>query len=230
MKLQQSGPTNASYDRTGNESRVTKNIAKPPTKPDVPPKPDVLPTKPPVNVKLNVETWQSGLNRYVGEMKHGMPHGNGMFTCENGDVYDGGWKNFQRHGHGICTYAGKSNDDTCNNHDNGRKIVVIHDDATNCEYSMVQYQKGDVYNGNWQNDKYNGYGKLTCAGGVIYVGQFKDFLRHGHGKQILSDGSIYEGGWKEDKRHGNGKLIFSDGGVYEGEWKDGKKSSEDTHT
>ena len=41
---------------------------------------------------------------------------------------------------------------------------------------------GSKYNGNWKNDKANGFGILYHA-----------------------DGDIYEGDWKDDKAHGIGK-------------------------
>lgn len=38
---------------------------------------------------------------YVGESIGDIPHGKGVFTFANGDVYDGEWRNGQKHGHGV---------------------------------------------------------------------------------------------------------------------------------
>jgi hypothetical protein len=40
---------------------------------------------------------------YVGEMKNGLPHGQGTWTYTNGDKYVGEWKNGFANGHGTLT-------------------------------------------------------------------------------------------------------------------------------
>jgi hypothetical protein len=61
-------------------------------------------------------------------------------------------------------------------------------------YGIYRYPNGDVYEGEWDNDK-----------------------KHGLGEYIYSDGSVYRGEWKEDMKHGTGTLIGS-GHEFEGDW------------
>ena len=49
---------------------------------------------------------------------------------------------------------------------------------------------GDVYDGEWKNDK-----------------------REGHGVMRFSNGDQYEGGWKRGKRHGSGVFTWANGNV-----------------
>ncbi len=61
---------------------------------------------------------------------------------------------------------------------------------------------GDFYDGDWLNDRKEGFGRM------IYCGL---------------DGNVYEGNWKNDLKHGYGELTFrkhSDS-YYKGEFKNG---------
>ena len=60
------------------------------------------------------------------------------------------------------------------------------------------YPNGDVYIGEWENNKINGKGKYTYSNGNFYEGQFKNDLRHGKGKMTVN-GKVYEGEWENDK-------------------------------
>ena len=58
-----------------------------------------------------------------------------------------------------------------------------------------RYTNGDIYEGDWVNDK-----------------------RHGRGKMIYKTGDIYEGNWVNDKRHGKGEIIYANGLIHNGDW------------
>ena len=83
---------------------------------------------------------------------------------------------------------------------------------------------GSKFEGYWKNDKANIKGKLTHADGDIYEGEWYDDKAHGYGIYVHTDGAKYEGFWKEDKQDGNGKETWPDSACYEGEYKQGKKS------
>jgi len=57
---------------------------------------------------------------------------------------------------------------------------------------------GSLYEGDWQNDKQNGYGRMIHLDGDVYEGQWKDNKAHGKGRYQHADGSTYDGEWKED--------------------------------
>ena len=66
------------------------------------------------------------------------------------------------------------------------------------------------------NGKVTGVGKEINH--IIYEGQFKDDIYHGYGRFIYSNGNYYIGQWVDGKRSGYGKLIDKQGRVYEGQW------------
>ena len=57
---------------------------------------------------------------------------------------------------------------------------------------------------------------------IIYEGQFKNDVYHGYGRYIYSNGNYYIGNWIDGKRSGWGKLVDRNGKIYEGMWKYGK--------
>ena len=44
-------------------------------------------------------------SNYIGELNHGIPHGQGTLEFENGDKYTGWWDNGNKHGIGSYEYA-----------------------------------------------------------------------------------------------------------------------------
>ena len=56
--------------------------------------------------------------------------------------------------------------------------------------------------------------------GDIYVGQYKNNKRHGRGMYKSKNGEIYVGEWYANKRHGKGIIIYPDKGVYKGKKKE----------
>ena len=147
---------------------------------------------------------------YEGDWRNGMSHGQGKYTWPDGDVYEGGWKDDKQHGHGKYTYAsgevyeGGWKDD--NKHGQGKHT----------------WADGSVYEGGWKDHSKEGFGKMTFADGMVYEGLWKDDERSDQGRLIWPDGSIYEGELEDNQRHGNGKQTWSDGRVYIGDWVDDK--------
>jgi len=66
------------------------------------------------------------------------------------------------------------------------------------------------------NGKVTGVGKEINH--IIYEGQFKDDVYNGYGRFIYSNGNYYIGNWLDGKRSGFGKLVDKSGRVYEGMW------------
>ena len=59
---------------------------------------------------------------------------------------------------------------------------------------------GDVYEGEWKDDKANGKGTYTHANGARYQGDWRDDKQHGFGIETWPDGAIYEGQYFEGKK------------------------------
>jgi hypothetical protein len=81
-----------------------------------------------------------------------------------------------------------------------------------------QYSNGDVYEGEFNNGKLNGYGVHRTASGNIYSGMFKDGNWHGQGSLHSADGVKFTGNYKNNVRSGYGIEIKKDGYIEEGIW------------
>ncbi|TNV73190.1 hypothetical protein FGO68_gene10970 [Halteria grandinella] len=86
-----------------------------------------------------------------------------------------------------------------------------------------QNEDGQTYQGQWQRNKRNGYGKNTWPNGGSYQGEYKDNNRHGQGIYKWANGNSYEGEYKDNNRHGQGIFKWSSGDSYQGEWKDNNR-------
>src|SRR5271169_1749193 len=56
---------------------------------------------------------------------------------------------------------------------------------------------------------------------VEFEGTFQNDYRQGYGKSVYTGGGEYVGEWNFDQKHGYGKDIFANGHYYEGQYKDG---------
>ena len=95
----------------------------------------------------------------------------------------------------------------------------------------LEYFKGKVYEGEIQNKKPHGVGKMTYKDGrvregiwedgkILYEGQLnKRGQPHGTGTWFYPHGT-YEGGWQNGQKHGNGNAEWGYGSTsYKGGWK-----------
>ena len=72
-----------------------------------------------------------------------------------------------------------------------------------------------------ENGKMHGRGKYTYASGDVYEGEFKDDKRNGRGKYTYASGDVYEGEYKDGNYNGRGKYTYASGDVrHDGEWVD----------
>ena len=81
--------------------------------------------------------------------------------------------------------------------------------------------KGDLYEGEFQNGAFNGQGKYTSANGEKYVGEYKDGKYHGRGAYDFAGGDRYIGEYREGSFNGKGTYTFANGSKYVGEHQDG---------
>ena len=86
----------------------------------------------------------------------------GTYTWENGDEYDGDWKNNKKHG--FCTFYWNNGDKYFGEYLNNKR------------HGKGRYtnKSGDKYDGDWVNDKRNGKGKFVKTNGYSYEGDFVD--------------------------------------------------------
>ena len=84
----------------------------------------------------------------------------------------------------------------------------------------IYYKNGNIkYEGDFVNDKYDGYGKYFWENGEYYIGNWMNGLKYGKGKEYYKNGSIkYDGDFVNDKYEGYGKYIYENGEYYNGQW------------
>lgn len=79
---------------------------------------------------------------------------------------------------------------------------------------------GDVYEGEWLDDKRQGEGVYTSMQGT-YNGYWEDDKPSARGEYKWINGDSYLGDWCKGKMHGIGKFMTAYGDYYEGSWLDG---------
>ncbi len=58
------------------------------------------------------------------------------------------------------------------------------------------------YEGQWNDGKISGQGKMVFASGDIYDGGLEDGIPHGHGTFTYSSGDVETAEWENGNRHG----------------------------
>jgi hypothetical protein len=167
--------------------------------------------------RIPTDIWGKQWTEYEGEFKMGEEKiGKGRFVCENGDVYDGYWRDKLRHGHGRFEqmdgylYEGSWVDD--------KKSGIGRERLTN----------GVNYQGEFYNNERHGAGTEISQNGDQYIGEYFKGVRSGEGKSFKnSTSSRYEGEFVQDLPHGKGTKVHReivDGKstwiTYEGLWRE----------
>merc|ERR1719160_1232464 len=107
---------------------------------------------------------------------------------------------------------------------------IIGEDGT----KTGDHTKGQSYQGEWANNKKNGYGVQVFPNGEKYEGQWGNGLRNGEGTLWVPVGKakklrkLYVGGWKDDRRHGKGTCFFKGSEYYQGTWDHGMMHGQGT--
>lgn len=125
-------------------------------------------------------------------------YGFGKFEFQNKIIYIGSYKQLKT-GQKVREGYGK----------------IIHPTSNN---SLVGQE---YYEGEWKNDKMNGYGIYHYSNGDVYEGDWVDDMQSGYGKYYFTDGNRYEGEWKDHKMHGAGKYLDMNNLGWGGEFRDG---------
>ena len=140
--------------------------------------------------------WTSGDNKgdkYIGEWKKDIMHGQGMYIFANGDKYQGAWKDGKKHGPGIFLYL-------ADNEFKGDIYVGEYKfDLYNGQGTYI-WKDGSKYTGNWLDNNQDGQGIYIYPDGSKEVGEFKNGLLNGFAIRYNADGSItQEGIFKDDE-------------------------------
>jgi hypothetical protein len=138
---------------------------------------------------------------------------------------------------------------------NGRRYEGEFKNGQKWGEGKLDFNNGDFYIGQWQMDRFHGFGISFCAVEGIYEGMFVAGFKEGHGKMRYKNGGVYEGSWRRDlykdkgiltcpvggferyegqfdngKMNGRGTLLYRDGSKYEGQFKDDKPHGAGVYT
>ena len=149
-------------------------------------------------------------NTYIGTLNKGLFDGFGtLSSLDNKYLYTGEWKDGLKHGKGqLITekikYSGKFENDVFS----GNKGVL-------CD------QKGNIYEGDFVNGKFEGYGHYKMSNGDNYIGQFKNGYFEGKGQLTDKKGNVFNGNFVKGQKDGFGLIVKSNGETIEGKYKNG---------
>ena len=129
--------------------------------------------------------------KYKGELKDGIPNGQGFLSLPDGGEYVGEFKEGIINGQGTFTFS------------DGRKYSGEFKEGKKHGQGIYTYPNGDKYTGGYKDGLKNGLGALTYGKGKSdgdkYVGEFKEGIPNGQGTYTFSDGSKWVGEFRKGK-------------------------------
>lgn len=86
----------------------------------------------------------------------------------------------------------------------------------------MTHANGDVYEGEWVDDKAHGFGTFVDTEGAKYTGEWVNDMQHGYGEESWNKGTTkYIGQFYKGKKNGKGRFEWEDTSFYEGDFVDG---------
>ncbi|CEM16023.1 unnamed protein product [Vitrella brassicaformis CCMP3155] len=90
--------------------------------------------------------------------------------------------------------------------------------------------EGELFEGQWVDDRIHGHGTALFASGNRYEGQWEHGRINGEGKLTYQKGAECEGDWVDGTMHGRGTYRYFEGDVYQGQWRNDKGHGEGAET
>ena len=151
--------------------------------------------------------WKCGLKNGKGKMKSdsmtydgdwemGNIHGKGKIKWDNGNVFEGQFKENHMDGFGYMIWFDifeKYFGNWKNDKQNGNGVHIWY------EPSGELKEMRNRYVGEWNNGARNGYGVFFYSNGARYEGEWKNNLKNGFGIMLYEDGKKYIGRFEEDR-------------------------------
>lgn len=172
---------------------------------------------PPTKDGLAIYEYPNPFFKYIGEWKDGKKHGKGKLFIGQDSYYEGDFDQGEISGNGERFFA------------NGNHYIGTFDKGEfNGKGTFTDAVTGEVYVGDFLDNRRHGDGVLTYSDGTKYVGKFINHKRDGEGEYTDSEGNHYKGEWKANRIEGKGKMEYANGDVYDGYFIDGKRSGKGT--
>ena len=153
---------------------------------------------------------------YEGEWKNGLKNGKGKMTRLS-MVYEGDWLN------GNITGQGKIRWENGNIYEGNFKENHINGFGSMIWYDLLEKYTGnwknDLQNGNGIHIWYEPKGEIKLMRNR-YIGEWVNGIRNGYGIFFYSNGSYYEGIWENNYKSGFGIMTFQDGSKYIGRFEE----------
>jgi hypothetical protein len=162
--------------------------------------------------------------------------GHGEFEYQNGTTYIGHWEVRggvkKRHGNGKLIHAhtvsGGGNarnrrEQEQMSRGSARPISGSLPIEAEEETSSGSFQES--YEGEWFEDKIQGYGVYNYLTGAVYDGEWHAGKHHGHGTYYFPNGAKYIGHWENHLMHGKGVYTDTNGLIWEGVFINGSYDS-----
>ncbi|GMH76037.1 hypothetical protein TL16_g06949 [Triparma laevis f. inornata] len=177
--------------------------------------------------RLRRRNWPKYLSLY-GWFVEGMILGDCIVRYNDGSVYDGPYVDER-----WIDWMGRTVDEAFERDHWGVWLtpndivyegpkVDNHFDITNIQGEFrVTYQNGEVYEGEYVDERRHGIGEYHYLDGSVHEGEWFKNRRQGFGVFTTEDGSVYEGEWDRDYIHGEGIWRWKDGSSFMGDNIDG---------
>ncbi len=146
---------------------------------------------------INTATIHNGNYCYRGEMSHGKPNGYGVLSVKDSIIYAGTWENGKRQGYGTTTDS------------LGRQITALWQ-ADTIVSGTRQDSLGTYHGGFDKTLLADGRGTWEGQNGELYTGQWTNDKRNGFGCGIAASGKVKVGDWRNDKYRGEKMLHTAD--------------------
>eukprot|EP00742_Colponemidia_sp_Colp-10_P009081 GILJ01009877.1.p1 GENE.GILJ01009877.1~~GILJ01009877.1.p1 ORF type:complete len:582 (-),score=74.99 GILJ01009877.1:226-1971(-) len=134
----------------------------------------------------------------------------GVIAYSNGDRYEGGRKNGQRHGHGVYQYS------------NGERYEGDWVSNMKDGFGTFFYKNGELYAGEWRQNAKKGFGVYYYITGDKYEGEWDNNMKSGYGSLFSTDGSKYCGDFANNRKHGQGIWTDPEGNSFAEVWTEGE--------
>lgn len=113
-----------------------------------------------------------GDHKYRGDLKEGIPHGNGEIKWSDCSHYSGNWSHGRMSGFGIMTWP------------SGKRYEGAWENSQMEGEGTMFYPNGSIYTGKFHQDKREGHGVLRQPNGEYFEGEFV-------GDKPSSEGGFY---------------------------------------